>query len=919
MMNEKWFLMSVEQIEKKLKTNAASGLPLAAALSRAERNKKEDPFFTVKKTRMDKMLLDLFSDIFLVLLTLLALFSLFFEGDAVIGSGILLLIAVNIGVSFFIYYRDKRTVESTADLFTPMARVIRGGKLYVVEYRDLALGDVILVEKGDILGCDARLVHSDRLKVRMRVDKKSEKLLEKYANGAVREGEIHAENMINMLHAGSTVLEGSGRAIVTALGKYTYLGAMTGGFTELPSKELPEGLAAFKKKCSKLGMLLLLLAFPFCIFSVLFGNFEGGSTVLSEAVLLALTIGACCLLSRSQNLFCHFYARFIRRAATSQDPCIMRSLDAFDKLADIDYLLLLDGSIATDGILHFERLVTADGETADLKHIGQTSGTLCELIALYASARSSAPAISIGAVQNNELEIGIREFMKISGVDVGALKIRCQIHSYLPGVDKNAQEIISYTDRGVKTEMSVSMNSSALRDCRYVMVAGAKKPLSRGGTESLIRGFDNLVAMGRKPMAFSVGTAEDRCFVGMLVLHEGSDPALAKAVSAVRKTGTSIISFSNCPDRQLIAEIPDLLRRGNRAYKADLLRQGRDITFSFGSFDEYSGFDAKDITKLVEHIKNSGKKIAICGFTDYASDAIAQCDLFVSCAPIRPYASGGLNEEIHSLQVPSEQSSASCTQVVRAEADILLMRPSNSKGGLGPLATAIGCCRLAYRNFYNFAVYLFFAQVMRVIAIAFPMRMGQTIADSRHMLLLGFGLDLFALFLFAADHRRGGMLTREVKQKLLDIDFVGTLKNHKALVASSMLGAFLCVVLPNLAGLIDAFGKYFYTAEYTFISLVLLQISLFICVYVGDIMDRAALKKLFSQKLFIIELGSVAVFLLLSLLTPFGILFGLVHSPILYTLLTLVPAMAFLVCYLALTFPKKKNSGQKEKSGKKQL
>ena len=917
MMNEKWFLMSVEQIEKKLKTNAASGLSLAAARSRAELHKKDEPFFTVKKKRIDKILLDLFSDIFLVLLTLLALLSLFFEGDAVIGIGILLLIAVNIGISFFIYRRDRSAVESMSYFFTPTARVIRGGKLYIVDYRDLAVGDVILVEKGDILGCDARLIHSERLKVRMRVDKKSEKILEKYANGAVREGELYAENMTNMLHAGSTVLEGSGRAIVTALGKYTYLGAMTGGVTELPSKELPEGLASLKKKCSKLGMLLLLLTLPFCIFSVLFGNFEGGSTVLSEAVLLALAIGLCSLLTRAQNLFCHFYARFIRKAATSQDPCIMRSLDAFDKLADIDYLLLLDGSIATDGILHYERLVTADGETADLKHIGQTSGALCELIALYSSARSSAPAISIGAVQNNELEIGIREFMKLSPVDVEALKIRCQIHSYLPGVDKNAQEIISYTDKGIKTEMSVSMNSSALRDCRYVMVAGAKKPLSAGGTESLVRGFESLVAMGRRPIAFSVGSVGERCFVGMLVLHEDSDPALAKAVSAVRKSGMSIISFSNCPDRFHTAEIPDLLRRGNRAYKADLARQGKDITSSFGSFDEYSGFDSKDITKLVEHIKNSGKRVAICGFTDYASDAIAQCDLFISCAPVRSGVFGRFFEEIRSLEVPGEQSSASCTQTVKAEADILLMRPKNSKGGLGPLATAVGCCRLAYRNLYNFLTYLFFAQVMRVIAIAFPMRMGQTIADSRHMLLLGFGLDLFAFFIFATDHRRGGMLTREVKNRLIGLDFVGTLKNNKALVASSLLGAFLCIVLPKLAGLIDAFGKYFYTAEYTFISLVLLQLCLFVCMYVGDIMDGAALKKLFAKKLFVIELCTIGVFLLLSLITPFGILFGLVRSPILYTLLTLVPAIAFLICYLAMTFPKKKNTDGAEKKSKK--
>lgn len=915
MMNAKWFFMSVEQIEKKLKTNAASGLSLAAALSRAEPNKKEDPFFTVKKKRIDKLLLDIFSDIFLVLLTLLAILSLFFEGDAVIGGGILLLVAVNIGISFMIYYRDKRALESMSNFFAPTARVIRGGKLYIVDYRDLVIGDVILVENGDILGCDARLIHSDQLKVCMRVDKNTEKILEKYASGVVREGELHAENMTNMLHAGSTVLSGSGRAIVTALGKYTYLGAMTGGVTELPSDTLPEGLARFKKKCSRLGMLLLILTLPFCTFAVLFGNFEGGTTVLSEAVLLALTIGACSLLSRAQNLFCHFYVRFIRRAATSQDPCIMRSLEAFDKLADLDYLILLDGSIATDGILHFEKLVTADGELSDLTRIGQTSANLCELIALYSSARSSAP--SIGVLPNNELDIGIREFMKVSGVDTGALKIRCQVHSYLPGIDKNAQEIVSYTDRGERTEMSICANPSLIKDCKYVMVAGAKKPLTAGGAESLVRSFEGLLAMGRRPIAFAIGSAEERCFVGMLVLHEGSDPALAGAISSVRKSGISILSFSNCPDRPRTAEIPDLLRRGSRIYKSDAVRQGRDVTFSFGSYDEYSGFDASDIAKLVAFIKKSGKKVAICGFTDYASDAIALCDLFISCAPVRTCSSGGLMEEIRSLKVPGEQSSASCTQVVKSEADILLMRPTNSKGGLKPLATAVGCCRLAYRNFYNFTVYLFFAQLMRVVAIAFPMRMGQTIADSRHMLLLGFGLDLFAIFIFATDHRKGGTLTREVKSRLLDIDFVSTLKNNKALVASSLLGTFMCLVLPNLAGLINAFGKYFYTAEFTLISLTLLQICLFVCVYVKDIMDTEAIKKLFGIRLFLIELGSVAAFFLLSFITPFGRLFGLVKIPILYLLLAFLPAAAFAVCYAAMSFPKKAKPDEDNARGKK--
>ena len=302
-MNDKWFAMSVEQIEEKLKTNAASGLPLKAARSRANLHKKDVPFFTVKKKRIDRMFLELFSDIFLILLTLLAIFSLFFEGDAIVGIAILFVILVNIGISFFIYFKDKRTVESMSDFFSPTTRVIRSGKLYVVDYRDLTVGDVIMIEKGDILGCDARLVHSDSLTVMMKTDKKNEKLLEKYAGQSVGEGELYAENMTNMVHAGSTILTGSGRAIVTALGKYTYLGAMTGGITEIPSTELPDGLERIRKECSKLGMIMLLLTIPFCAFSFIFGSIPGGNVLISEAMLMRFRL-ALRLCFRARQTFC---------------------------------------------------------------------------------------------------------------------------------------------------------------------------------------------------------------------------------------------------------------------------------------------------------------------------------------------------------------------------------------------------------------------------------------------------------------------------------------------------------------------------------------------------------------------------------------------------------------------------------------
>lgn len=905
-MNEKWFLMSVEQIEKKLKTNAVLGLSLKAARSRVNLHKKEKrdtTFFTVKKKRLDKLLLDLFSDVFLILLTLLAIFSLFFEGDAIICSGILVLILINLALSFFIYYRDRRTLESMSDFFSPTARVIRGGKLYIVDYRDLTEGDVIMIEKGDILGCDARLVRSDSLSVCMKVDKKTERVLEKYAGAAVREDELYAENMTNMVHAGSTVLSGSGRAIVTAVGQYTYLGAMTGGITEIPSKELPKGLAHLKRECSRMGLIMLLLTLPFCIFGVLFGSFPGGNVSLSEAVLVALSLGATAMLSGAANLFIDFYVRFIRRLAISENPCIVRSLEALDKLTDVDYLFLLDGSIATDGILHFDTLITADGEAKNLERTGLTATMLCELITIYSLSRSTAP--SVGTRASNELDVGISEFLKRSYVDSEALKIRCNIQSYLHGIDRENRDVVIYSDKGVKTEMSISSSDDTFGLCSHVMVAGCPKPLSDSGREELRTSYQSYIAMGRRPIIFSLDRGAGRCFVGMMILREGADASLVKAISSVRKSGIRIISFSNCRGRSGAPEIPDLLRQGKRVYAHDLAIRGIDITHSFGSYDEYCGFGEQDIVKLAKYAKEQNNGIAICGFTEYAKDSVEYADVFISCAPVRTGVFGHFDEELRSLEVPGEHSSASCTQTVKAEADILLMRPKASKGGLEPLAVAMGYCRIAYRNLSNFFKYFVFAQLIRIVTIALPMLFGRGVADARQILLLGL-MDLAALMMLASDMRRGNLKRKTTDSELMNFNFYRTVTDNKNILIPTLVGTALCLILPNLVSLIPIFDNYVYRTEFTFTVTALLQICLFACIYADDILDKATIKRMCKSKIFIVEISCLALLEVLCYLTPLGVLFGLSKNPVIYFLLSFVPPIALLVSYVIMTFPKAK-------------
>ena len=150
MKNEKWFALDIPQVEAKLKTNAASGLSRKAARSRANRN--AGSLFYVPAKAPFRLLAEIVSDFALIILLLVATVSLFFEEGRRHGFLVLLLLLINVASTWMLYYRSQRTVESLASFFYPVARVIRGGKLFHVDYRSVVPGDVILLEAGDVIG-----------------------------------------------------------------------------------------------------------------------------------------------------------------------------------------------------------------------------------------------------------------------------------------------------------------------------------------------------------------------------------------------------------------------------------------------------------------------------------------------------------------------------------------------------------------------------------------------------------------------------------------------------------------------------------------------------------------------------------------------------------------------------------------------
>jgi hypothetical protein len=693
---------------------------------------------------------------------------------------------------------------------------------------------------------------------------------------------------------------------------------MIGGLSQTTDDELPETLKVLQKKCSKFSMILLIALLPFCLISLLLGKFIGGTSLLSQTLMVALAFGASFRLSSFSTLFLAFFNIYLRKAAISDNPCILRSARVLDKLADTDCIFILDGSVATDGILHFEALETADGALKNLENITGSAQELFNMATIYAQARTSAPSIAVRS--NGMIDIAIDELLKKSNFDREALKFRCTVDSYIPSADKTVGDTVKYTEYGVSKVMYVSTSSLMIEKCSSVYVSGEVKSLTEDGMKDLKRAFYSNVNSGKKPIAFVSLIGGELCFVGMLVLREGLDYTTVHTINEFRKNGISVLTFSNCYDRgESVPEIPDLLKSENVATFIDFSRRDIPITFDFGSYNEYSGFGANEIYELAKYVKSHGRTLAVVGFSEYAEKTVEIADVFISCAPISIQSSGRLAEEITTLEVPGEESSASCLQTVKANADVILMRPKNGKGGLEPLMRVMEYCNIAYRNLNRFLIYIFCVQITRAIAIMLPMLFGAATVDARHIVMLGIVFDTFAFALFMMNPRRAGASVKSVKRMYAEERVRDIIKKYRSVFACAIFSGVLVVVLPSIFDTFNLFGGYQYKEEFTYLSLMLIQIATLASLYTFDLRNKKALKNLFTRRIFIAEIIAFVLFTALSfLITPMGNFLGLesgfVTMTPFYFLLTVVPAAAFSVCYTVMIATGERADGRARKS-----
>jgi Ca2+-transporting ATPase len=248
-----WHAKGIEEVLKLLKTSE-KGLSEREA---EERLKKYGPNLIEKKRKLEslKILVRQFTS-FLVLLIVFAACVSFLIGELFDGLAISAIIILNVSLGFFQEYRAEKAVEALKKLAAPKAKVLRDGKLRILDAKNLVPGDIIFFEQGDILPADVRIIEAVNLKIDESILtgesipslKFTQKLLEK-TTLADRE---------NMGYSSTLVTYGRGKGVVVATGMKTEFGKIAESIQKIKEEPTPL-LLRLRNLGLWLGAIILLL------------------------------------------------------------------------------------------------------------------------------------------------------------------------------------------------------------------------------------------------------------------------------------------------------------------------------------------------------------------------------------------------------------------------------------------------------------------------------------------------------------------------------------------------------------------------------------------------------------------------------------------------------------------------------------
>lgn len=287
-----YYLKSVKEVFTAIESNA-KGLTGAEAQRRLTRDGKNKLAEAKKDSLLKRFLSQMADPMILVLIAAAAVsgVSSFYAGES-FADVIIILAVVVINALLGMYQESKaeKAIEALQEMAAATSRVLRDGRIEQVKSEELVVGDVVLLEAGDAVPADGRIIECASMKIEeaaltgesVPVTKTTDVL---YAGEAK---DVPLGDRKNMVYMGSTVVYGRGAAVICATGMDTEMGKIADALAQAQ-----EGKTPLQIKLTQLSKILTVLVLAICVIIFAVSLLRAGSLdgkVLLDTFMIAVSL-----------------------------------------------------------------------------------------------------------------------------------------------------------------------------------------------------------------------------------------------------------------------------------------------------------------------------------------------------------------------------------------------------------------------------------------------------------------------------------------------------------------------------------------------------------------------------------------------------------------------------------------------------
>ena len=264
-----WYTLRTDEVVRKLNTDIKKGLTKEEVKKRKEKYGKNKLKDKPKESIIIRFIKQ-FNDFMIIILIIASIISAvvsYMQGENDYFDSIIIIAIVFFNAIMGLVQEEKaeKSIEALKQMTPQLANVIREGKIEQINAEELVPGDIIIIEAGNNIPADCRIIESAILKVEESSLTGEIEPVEK-SEGAIQKNDASEGNIANMAFMATMAINGHGRAIVTETGMNTRVGKIANMIIEDKAPETP-----IQKKLGEVGKTLGIACLIICITIFLIG------------------------------------------------------------------------------------------------------------------------------------------------------------------------------------------------------------------------------------------------------------------------------------------------------------------------------------------------------------------------------------------------------------------------------------------------------------------------------------------------------------------------------------------------------------------------------------------------------------------------------------------------------------------------